>query len=588
MKNFPITIFLLSLFTSLQAQNYKSFHDDKGNYGYKNEQQVIVIQPKYDYASDFSENRGIVILGKKCGAVDSAGNEVIPIKYDIANGGFHDGLCGFNMNGKWGFLNINGDEIISFKYSYVKDFSEGIAYVSEDYDKKFFIDKKGNNLFPVHQYLETKDCNEGLIIAKKDDKWGCLDKTGKVVIPFLYSDILVRKGEIINVKRDRKWGGIDSTYTLIIPIEYDNAMSFREGLAAVKQNEKWGFIDKTAKIIIPIQYDAWVASFKNGFATMEMNGEKFEIDKTGKRKGAAAIVTKTNPLPAKKPANTFPLTDTAFSTKGIVFGFPKGYKPSKYNNENSMTFYKADSSILISVSNTSGSIAEIVADWDPKSISLNVEGWYKNVGQIAKKTYDHPKPVYLTDYLYPSTFGGGDFIWIQLKTTVKSTGLKELEAVKKSIALKPIPLITREIIPGTFTMGVPAYLKPATGDLYGHKSIFTDGYNFLYFKSESNKDETNPNFAMIKFKEFIIIRGFKLLGNFFYTGPSEIEFSGFYGLEADALHPSEKTYEAYAFFKDPEEGKDIWILHYRLGKGTPKNFEADIKTLLKTIKIKNN
>jgi hypothetical protein len=98
-------------------------------------------------------------------------------------------------------------------------------------------------------------------------------------------------GDLWPVEQDNKWGYIDKTGRLIIPFRFDNAGNFSEDLAAVVIKERTGYIDKTGKFIIPPQ--SYLGhSFSEGLAMVVVSHENqqrpynvFEygyIDKTGK------------------------------------------------------------------------------------------------------------------------------------------------------------------------------------------------------------------------------------------------------------------------------------------------------------------
>jgi hypothetical protein len=57
-------------------------------------------------------------------------------------------------------------------------------------------------------------------------------------------------GDLWPVEKDNKWGYIDKTGRLIIPFKFDGAGNFSEGLAAVSIKDKTGYIDKTGKFVI--------------------------------------------------------------------------------------------------------------------------------------------------------------------------------------------------------------------------------------------------------------------------------------------------------------------------------------------------
>ena len=80
-----------------------------------------------------------------------------------------------------------------------------------------------------------------------------------------------------------KYGYIDKTGKIVIEPQFDAAESFSDGLAAVKINNKWGYIDKNGKIIIKPQFDK-VGPFIEDMAIISFNekmGESY-IDKSGK------------------------------------------------------------------------------------------------------------------------------------------------------------------------------------------------------------------------------------------------------------------------------------------------------------------
>lgn len=88
--------------------------------------------------------------------------------------------------------------------------------------------------------------------------------------------------ELYPFEKDGKWGFIDNTGTVVIPFEYDGAFSFSEGLASVEKDGKYGFIDNTGTVVIPFEYDD-ALPFSEGLAYVEESKEGFYINKQGER-----------------------------------------------------------------------------------------------------------------------------------------------------------------------------------------------------------------------------------------------------------------------------------------------------------------
>ena len=70
-----------------------------------------------------------------------------------------------------------------------------------------------------------------------------------------YDDVSCLSEDVSVVKKGNRYGFVDKTGKVIIALQYDDAFNFLDGLASVKQNGKWGVINKTGQIITPFQYD---------------------------------------------------------------------------------------------------------------------------------------------------------------------------------------------------------------------------------------------------------------------------------------------------------------------------------------------
>ncbi len=79
-----------------------------------------------------------------------------------------------------------------------------------------------------------------------------------VALGLVYSPLIPGKAEkrlMAFVKKDQKYGFIDETGKIVIPCQWDSACSFLEGLAKVKKDGKYGCIDKIGKLVTPCQWD---------------------------------------------------------------------------------------------------------------------------------------------------------------------------------------------------------------------------------------------------------------------------------------------------------------------------------------------
>ncbi len=227
--------------------------------------------------SEIMERITPVELNGKYGYVNKTGKEVIPFKYDYAYS-FSEGLAAVKLNGKWRYIDKTGKEVIPLKYDNADSFSEGLAVVKLN-GKWCYIDKTGKEVIPL-KYDAAWHFSEGLARVELNGKFGFIDKTGKEVIPLTYHYVGHFNGGLVVARLNGKCGFIDKTGEDVIPLKYDSALPFQEGLARVSMNGKCGFIDKGGNEVIPLKYDS-ALPFQEGLARVRMNGKCGFIDKGG-------------------------------------------------------------------------------------------------------------------------------------------------------------------------------------------------------------------------------------------------------------------------------------------------------------------
>lgn len=144
----------------------------------------------------------------KYGLVDSTGKIAVPVKYDRIGVFSKEGLALLGLNGKYGFIGKT-KIVLPMKYEDANGFSEELAAVKIN-GKWGFVDTEGQEVIAA-QYEEAKYFNEGFAGVKKDGKWGVIDKANQPLLPFLYDDIIwiQREGNNIRVKLGSKYLNVD-------------------------------------------------------------------------------------------------------------------------------------------------------------------------------------------------------------------------------------------------------------------------------------------------------------------------------------------------------------------------------------------
>jgi 2',3'-cyclic-nucleotide 2'-phosphodiesterase (5'-nucleotidase family) len=89
-------------------------------YGLADTTGKILTKIKYEYISYFSDN-GLALAKSdgKYGFIDKNGKEIIDFQFQDAHGFKYD-LAAVKLNDKWGFVNTNGDLVINCEFDNVK------------------------------------------------------------------------------------------------------------------------------------------------------------------------------------------------------------------------------------------------------------------------------------------------------------------------------------------------------------------------------------------------------------------------------------------------------------------------------------
>ena len=218
------------------------------------------------------------------GFIDIEGNEIIPCQYSYANA-FHEGrsLVKSIKADLCGYIDKTGNLVIPCRYKNAKSFYNGVAAVYTDCGWGY-IDKNGNIEISC-KYEFASDFSEGLAIVKPSfSYYGAVDKKGNKILPYAFT-------ELGNFSEGSAFASFPDGYVYIdreanigLPhIKYQKCSAFREEMASVKdETGKWGFIDRKGNQVIPCQYE-YASDFSEGLAAVQdpVTGLWGFVDKTG-------------------------------------------------------------------------------------------------------------------------------------------------------------------------------------------------------------------------------------------------------------------------------------------------------------------
>ena len=190
MTRYLLLSIICFLSLAVSGQDLSPFQDSRGKFGLKDENDKVIVQPKYDKIKGFVEGFAAVNIGGKPTEEDE----------DIFDGGL------------WGFINEAGKEVI------------------------------------VPKYTDAREFAEGLVPVELQEKWGFIDKTGKTAVPFIYKGAYLFSEGLAAVCFDNNtWGAINKKGIMVVKPISSTLFIYISGKARVSVGRDQFFIDKTGK-----------------------------------------------------------------------------------------------------------------------------------------------------------------------------------------------------------------------------------------------------------------------------------------------------------------------------------------------------
>ena len=267
-----------------------------GNFGFKDENGTVVIEPKYFSCGEFSFG-------------------LCPVAIDLSNSTPEQGAA---ADLRWGYINEKDEVIIPFKYREAREFNKyGAAVVQDEYDEgHYIIDVQGNTLFreegvdvfhlqeTYHRFFEYTKANG---IIDEDDNWGAYDTKKKEV--FLeppkgdiieWSEDEIEVFEIgangpadfhqhyINSEKEELYPGlVNKGFNIVekpnkdgfaivgifdweeLSAAFVNSSYFPVGNKKYHRKERYGVTDLQGKLVIPAEYNKIIDEKDGSFTCMK-------------------------------------------------------------------------------------------------------------------------------------------------------------------------------------------------------------------------------------------------------------------------------------------------------------------------------
>ncbi len=227
-------------------------------WGYLNTSGKLVIPAKYDYVTAFKEGVATAKVGSQWYILDKQGKEIevnIPKLKNLRD--FVNGYAIFdNLDKKFGFINTKGEVVIEPKFTSVGDFHAGLAWAKNEQKLSGYINTTGEWVIePTYNATHDFDEKSGMALVKVVNEWFYINKAG-VALKLDFDKIDDFHNGMAIARKNEKVGFIDNTGKWSIEPLFEAARDFENGHSAVKSNGKWGIINTKGEWIIQPAYDA--------------------------------------------------------------------------------------------------------------------------------------------------------------------------------------------------------------------------------------------------------------------------------------------------------------------------------------------
>ena len=265
-----------------------------GKWGMVNSKGAEVLECKYLTVNNFSEGWASIEDEKGWYFVDSTMTVQLDFRGEeyFGLGNFSEGLCWFKIKrhekNLYGFINKEGEVIISSIFSRAFDFQQGRARVVKN-RKTGLINLQGEFVMKPTTFDLVFPFDENGIAQVRENNmgaYGLINRQGESLTKCIYNKIFPFVDGYAKVVTPKGIGFIDMMGTEIIPPKYRAVGELSEGLVAVQRGFSylWEYIDMENNLAFKGKFSK-AEPFKKGKAIVALNraseGVNIVIDKKG-------------------------------------------------------------------------------------------------------------------------------------------------------------------------------------------------------------------------------------------------------------------------------------------------------------------
>lgn len=253
----------------------------------------VLIPNAYESIGDYSEGRASFSQRddqgvSKYGYLDLLGKVAIPSQYQAAND-FTKGKALVKIkDSEYALIGLNGERSATFNYPFVGMRGDGLLAFQEEINGKYgYIDEEGNVVISP-RYDGVEPFQDGRAVVRKG-KYGLIGKDGNYTLSSEYDEIRllgeqrVAIGKAINVTRSKS-AIADTNGNFLTDYRFYLVLGYVNGIASVSDDTHTFFVDRSGKNVQNLPKVRGEGSLKLIGNVIQFEGEErvFYFDRSGK------------------------------------------------------------------------------------------------------------------------------------------------------------------------------------------------------------------------------------------------------------------------------------------------------------------
>lgn len=221
-------------------EGFAPVRNKDGKWGYANAELAQAFPCVWEEAEAFSEGLAAVRLNGKYGYINTSGELVIPCRWEMPEPFYKEHAWCMDQDGPV-LISRSGEEVCRF-HARMK-MEEDCCAVSCD-GKWGYVDARGKQIVPcVWDYAGVS--TEGRLPVSVIDKlrriylWGFLDHDGKELCRCIFDDVMYFREGMAAVQQGSLWGYIDRDGNLVTGCIFTEASHCCDGKAYARREDQW-------------------------------------------------------------------------------------------------------------------------------------------------------------------------------------------------------------------------------------------------------------------------------------------------------------------------------------------------------------